>query len=139
MITDRWTEATHVDALYEGSIVGQETFVEAQIGAAERLLRGLVPRLAERVVSGEVDVVDVQNTVAQAVIRYLRNPGGLTQSSITEGAWTRSNSFAAAAAAQAGTGISFTETELELLRPVVSGPPPGFGVAHQSIPAWRVP
>lgn len=138
MTTRPWTEPSHVDALYESTILGREDHVTALIDMAERVLTSKVSDLVDRVDSGAVDVADVQWIVAQAVIRYIRNPGGLTQSSITEGAWTRSNSFAAAAAAQAGTGIAFTEDELDMLRPA-SSVPEGFGVVHQSLPRWRVP
>lgn len=138
MSTRPWTEPSHVDVLYESSTQGREPYVSALIDMAERRLIRLVPRLEQRIVSGEVDVAEVRDVVAQAVIRYMRNPGGLTQSSITEGAWTRSNSYAAAAAAQAGTGITFTDDELEALRPP-GVLPAGFGVAYQSIPRWRIP
>lgn len=138
MIERPWTTPAMVDVLYESSTQGREPYVQALIDMAERRLIRLVPRLVERLDSAELDVAEVRDVVAQAVIRYMRNPGGLTQSSITEGAWTRSNSYAAAAAATAGTGISFTEDELAALRPPGTLPE-GIGVAHQSIPGWRVP
>lgn len=138
MSTGPWTEPAHVGTLYELPITGREGHVTALIGMAERRLAKLVPRLAERIGSGAVDIEDVRDAVAQAVIRYLRNPQGLTQSSITEGAWTRSSSYAAAAASQAGTGITFTEDELDALRPA-GATPDGFGVVRQSLPGWRVP
>lgn len=138
MSTRPWTEPSHVDVLYESSVSGREPYVTALIAMAERRLTTLVPRLERRIGTGDVDVADVRDVVAQAVIRYMRNPGGLTQSSITEGAWTRSNSYAAAAAAQAGTGITFTDDELDALRPPGTLPA-GLGVVHQSLPRWRVP
>lgn len=138
MIERPWTTPAMVDVLYESSTQGREPYVQALIDMAERRLIRLVPRLVERLDSAELDVAEVRDVVAQAVIRYMRNPGGLTQSSITEGAWTRSNSYAAAAAATAGTGISFTEDELAALRPPGTLPE-GIGVAHQAIPGWRVP
>lgn len=137
-VPESWTTPAYVDALYESSLVGREVYAQALIDMAERRLVKLVRGLRERIANGSVDLADVRDVVAQAVIRYMRNPGGLTQSSITEGAWTRSNSFAAAAAAQAGTGITFTEDELDALRPP-GEMPDGIGVVHQSIPRWRVP
>lgn len=133
-----WTTPAYVDALYESSLTGREVYVQALIDMAERRLVKLVRGLAARIESGEVDLDDVRDVVAQAVIRYIRNPGGLTQRSITEGPWTRSDSYAAAAAAQAGTGITFTEDELEALRSP-DELPEGIGVVHQGIPRWRVP
>lgn len=138
MIPRPWTLPSHVDVLYESSTTGREPYVAALIDMAERRLVRLVPRLEQRLGSGELDIAEVRDVVAQAVVRYMRNPGGLTQSSITEGAFTRSDSYAAAAAAQAGTGISFTEDELDALRPADTLPA-GIGVVHQSIPRWRIP
>lgn len=140
MTSRPWTEPSHVDAMYEASLVGREDYVTTLIGVAERKLAREVDDLESRLGAGSLDVEDVRDVVAQAVIRYIRNPGGLTQSSITEGPFTRSNSYAAAAAAQAGTGISFTEDELDGLRTDDdTGLPEGIGVVHQSLPRWRVP
>jgi hypothetical protein len=135
---ESWTPVSYVDDLYEGSVTGREAHVQALINVAERRLVKLVRDLRERVDSGAVDLADVRDVVAQAVIRYMRNPAGLTQSSITEGPWTRSDSYAAAAAAQAGVGITFTEDELDALR-APGALPEGIGVIHQGLPAWRVP
>lgn len=66
-----------VEAFYEGSISpDMEEYVEAKIAAAESLLVGLVPRLANVNALSPVDVANARTAVCQAVCRVLRNPGG---------------------------------------------------------------
>lgn len=136
-----YTQVSHVRARYEGTIPqAREARVTTLIGDAERILRGRVPRLRERVADGQLDVEDVQRVVAQAVIRAMRPGGGLiTQHSTTEGGFTENRSYAAGSAARERTGgVEFTDGELDDLREH-DGTPDGFGVAHQSLPAWRIP
>ncbi|GAA4845513.1 hypothetical protein GCM10023201_40980 [Actinomycetospora corticicola] len=122
---------------YEGVIpTAQETRIGTHIADAERLLRRRVPRLDERLAAGEVDVEDVKRIVAQAVIRYIRNPAGYTQRSTTEGPFSSGASYSAAALAAAGE-LRFSEDELDDLRSPADRL--AVGVAHQSLPGWRVP
>lgn len=136
----RWTSVEHVRARYEGRIgPEQERVVATWIGDAEAMLSGRVPGLAARVASGALAVADVQRVVAGAVIRYLRNPSGITQRTVGEGSFNSSTSYAASST---GTGgLAFTEAELAELRPG-GAVPAGFGVVYQrpsrrwAGPAW---
>lgn len=129
-VDSSWTTPAHIRARYEGLLSHDDTRLRTWIGDAERILAGRVPDLAARIASGAVDVRDVQRIVAGAVIRYLRNPGGLTQRTTGEGSFNRSESYAQPSGGSVAQGISFTADELADLRP--AGLPPGFGQAWSS-------
>lgn len=121
-----WTTVEMVRARYEGQITtAQEPVIATWLLDAERQLVSRVPELDARITSGALDVGDVQRVVAMAVIRYLRNPGGVTQRSVAEGSFNQSTSYASGSTS---TGITFTEDELAALRP--SGAPAGFGIVY---------
>lgn len=55
--------------------------VNARLGDIERRIKRRVPDLAEKVVDGTVDIEDVIQVEADAVLRLVRNPEGYIQES----------------------------------------------------------
>lgn len=64
----------------------EATLVEARLGDAERLILSRIPDLDSRITDGKLDIENVKQVEADAVIRLVRNPEGYIQE--TDGQYT---------------------------------------------------
>lgn len=144
----RWVGVASVAARYEGVLTpAQRVRAATFIRDAESTLRDRVPRIGDRIVADTIEPLPpgglrfatVERVVCQAVIRALQPGGGLVaQRSAGEGPFNESKTFVVRNSGPERTGgVQFTDEELDDLRE--QNGPAGFGVVHQSIPAWRVP
>lgn len=77
-VTDRWGQAIDDPAIL--------TLIGVRLGDVERMIKRRIPDLADQVTSGSIDVDDVIQVEADAVLRLARNPDGYT--SETDGSYT---------------------------------------------------
>ncbi|MBF9135321.1 hypothetical protein I0C86_41460 [Plantactinospora sp. S1510] len=86
----------------------QQTQVADLLARASAMLRGAVPDLQERLISGEVDPVNASTAVINMVLRVMRNPQGLTAETVGpfRREWERDSSTA---------WLSVTQAELDLV------------------------
>lgn len=57
----------------------ETTLVNTRLGDAERLILRRIPDLADQITAGDIDVEDVKQVEAEAVLRVVRNPDGYRQ------------------------------------------------------------
>lgn len=110
-------------------------WVDSLIEDAEGVLVDVIPSLADRVTAGEVSAATVQRIVAQAVLRVMRNPEGLTQFARTTGPYTSSGSRPAASAL---AEVWFRPDEIAALSPADTASSI-VRSARLGLPAWRIP
>lgn len=67
--------------------------VEALIPLAEARLAARVPTLAARLAEGSVDRILYVGTIAEVVLRVIRNPDGVQQHSETQGSYSASATY----------------------------------------------
>lgn len=105
-----WVDLTDVQAAYEKPIPDNLTeFVNHQIGRAERLLSRTLPSLDAWLTDGCLTDDDVKDVVIEAVLRVVRNPGGLQME-------MSGNYSYQARADVAGGKLYFSDAELAQLR-----------------------
>ncbi|MEU1526931.1 Gp19/Gp15/Gp42 family protein [Nocardia rhamnosiphila] len=57
----------------------ETTLVTTRLDDAERMIRRRIPDLSEQITAGSIDVEDVKQVEAEAVLRVVRNPEGYRQ------------------------------------------------------------
>lgn len=109
-----WVELSDVQGGYEKPIPQTwNAYVNHQIGRAERRLKRKLPQIEGWITTGCLDVADVKDVVIEAVLRVIRNPGGLQME--MEG-----NYSAQMRADVAGGKLYFSDDELDQLRACAS-------------------
>lgn len=86
------------------------TLIERRLAQAERAIMRRIPDLADRIADGRIDLADVVDIEADAVLRLVRNPEGYF--SETDGNYT----YMLRSDLQAGSGkLTITDEEWETL------------------------
>lgn len=109
-------------AYYEGdSLPGRAEWWETLIARALRRLEVKIPGITARVTTGAVDLGLVQDAVASAVLRAIRNPTGAAISSETSGPFSRSVSWQSwQAPTIRDEDLYFTDDEMAGLQPLAA-------------------
>lgn len=90
------------------------TLIQVRLDDVERIIRKRIPYFEELVLSGDLDVADVVQVEAEAVLRVIRNPEGFV--SETDGNYT----YQMAHTTTAGQ-LSLTDDEWKMLGVSVGG------------------
>lgn len=106
-----WASVADIEAVYEEEVPDRAA---ALLDNAETLLQALVPTIAARITSEDLNPDLVRMTLVDAVIRVLRNPRGFS--------WEREGDYSYGLPLNRGKdpgtgGITFHQSELERLRP----------------------
>lgn len=72
-----YAQPSDVSARLGRELTEEETqLVSTRLADAERLILRKIPDLADRIANGDIDVEDVKQVEADAVLRLVRNPEG---------------------------------------------------------------